>query len=88
MLAADKIGCEFQIADGANTMVEFHLTGQALWDRMNRAVEKVQERLEKQQARLSPLVSRTQSSVATLCEYGWHKPMKRLFARHVMWTFC
>ena len=28
-------------------MVEFHLTGQALWDRMNRAVEKVQERLEK-----------------------------------------
>jgi hypothetical protein len=28
-------------------MVSFHLTGQALWDRMNRAVEKVQERLEK-----------------------------------------
>ena len=28
-------------------MVDFHLTGQALWDRMNRAVEKVQERLEK-----------------------------------------
>ena len=28
-------------------MIEFHLTGQALWDRMNRAVEKVQERLEK-----------------------------------------
>lgn len=28
-------------------MTEFHLTGQALWDRMNRAVEKVQERLEK-----------------------------------------
>ena len=28
-------------------MVELHLTGQALWDRMNRAVEKVQERLEK-----------------------------------------
>ena len=28
-------------------MVEFHLTGQALWDRMNRAVEKVQQRLEK-----------------------------------------
>ena len=28
-------------------MVEFHLTGQALWDRMNRAVEKVQEQLEK-----------------------------------------
>jgi len=28
-------------------MVEFHITGQALWDRMNRAVEKVQERLEK-----------------------------------------
>lgn len=28
-------------------MVEFHLTGQALWDRMNRAVENVQKRLEK-----------------------------------------
>ena len=28
-------------------MVEFHLTGEALWARMNRAVEKVQERLEK-----------------------------------------
>ncbi|MEZ6124797.1 MAG: nucleotidyltransferase family protein [Planctomycetaceae bacterium] len=28
-------------------MVEFHLTGDALWDRMNRAVEKVQQRLEK-----------------------------------------
>lgn len=28
-------------------MVEFHLTGEALWKRMNRAVEKVQERLEK-----------------------------------------
>ena len=28
-------------------MTEFHLTGQALWDRINRAVEKVQERLEK-----------------------------------------
>jgi len=30
-----------------NTMIEFHLTGAALWERMNRAVEKVQERLEK-----------------------------------------
>jgi hypothetical protein len=28
-------------------MPEFHLTGQALWDRMNRAVENVQKRLEK-----------------------------------------
>ena len=28
-------------------MVEFHLTGEALWARMNRAVEKIQERLEK-----------------------------------------
>jgi len=28
-------------------MTEFHLTGQALWDRMNRAVENVQKRLEK-----------------------------------------
>jgi len=28
-------------------MVEFHLTGDALWTRMNRAVEKIQERLEK-----------------------------------------
>jgi len=28
-------------------MTEFHLTGAALWERMNRAVEKVQERLEK-----------------------------------------
>ena len=28
-------------------MMEFHLTGAALWNRMNRAVEKVQERLEK-----------------------------------------
>lgn len=28
-------------------MTEFHLTGAALWRRMNRAVEKVQERLEK-----------------------------------------
>ena len=28
-------------------MVEFHLTGQALWDRMERAVEKVQQRLER-----------------------------------------
>ena len=27
--------------------MEFHLTGDALWERMNRAVEKVQERLEK-----------------------------------------
>src|SRR4026208_2077208 len=27
--------------------VEFHLTGQALWDRMDRAVEKIQERLER-----------------------------------------
>ena len=28
-------------------MVDFHLTGEALWARMNRAVERVQERLEK-----------------------------------------
>jgi hypothetical protein len=28
-------------------MTEFRLTGAALWERMNRAVEKVQERLEK-----------------------------------------
>lgn len=28
-------------------MVEFHLTGQALWDRMDRAVEKIQQRLER-----------------------------------------
>jgi hypothetical protein len=28
-------------------MIEFHLTGAALWARMNRAVEKIQERLEK-----------------------------------------
>jgi hypothetical protein len=28
-------------------MVTFHLTGEALWQRMNRAVEKVQERLER-----------------------------------------
>jgi hypothetical protein len=28
-------------------MIQFHLTGQALWDRMNRAVEKIQERLER-----------------------------------------
>ena len=28
-------------------MVEFHLSGEALWKRMNRAVEKIQERLEK-----------------------------------------
>jgi len=27
--------------------VKFHLTGQALWDRMDRAVEKIQERLER-----------------------------------------
>lgn len=27
--------------------IEFHLTGQPLWDRMNRAVERIQERLEK-----------------------------------------
>ena len=27
--------------------MEFHLRGEALWDRMNRAVEKVQERLER-----------------------------------------
>ena len=28
-------------------MVTFHLTGDALWERMNRAVEKIQERLER-----------------------------------------
>jgi len=28
-------------------MVSFHLTGEALWARMNRAVEKIQERLER-----------------------------------------
>jgi len=28
-------------------MVSFHLTGQQLWDRMERAVEKIQERLER-----------------------------------------
>jgi hypothetical protein len=28
-------------------MTSFHLTGKALWDRMERAVEKVQERLER-----------------------------------------
>jgi hypothetical protein len=28
-------------------MVSFHLTGQALWDRMERAVQKIQERLER-----------------------------------------
>jgi hypothetical protein len=27
--------------------VKFHLTGQALWDRMDRAVERIQERLER-----------------------------------------
>ena len=28
-------------------MIQFHLTGAALWERMNRAVEKIQARLEK-----------------------------------------
>ena len=28
-------------------MIQFHLTGQALWDRMERAVEKIQQRLER-----------------------------------------
>ena len=28
-------------------MIKFHLTGQALWDRMERAVEKIQQRLER-----------------------------------------
>ena len=28
-------------------MTSFHLTGEALWQRMNRAVEKIQERLER-----------------------------------------
>lgn len=28
-------------------MIPFHITGQALWDRMERAVEKIQERLER-----------------------------------------
>lgn len=28
-------------------MIRFHLTGQALWDRMERAVEKIQQRLER-----------------------------------------
>ena len=32
--------------------MEFHLTGQALWDRMDRAVEKVQQRLERTAAAL------------------------------------
>lgn len=31
----------------ANGDVAFHLTGQPLWDRMNRAVEKIQQRLER-----------------------------------------
>ena len=28
-------------------MIQFHLTGQALWDRMERAVEEIQQRLER-----------------------------------------
>jgi hypothetical protein len=32
--------------------MKFHLTGQALWDRMERAVEKIQERLERTAAAL------------------------------------
>ena len=32
--------------------IEFHLTGPALWERMNRAVDKIQERLEKTTATL------------------------------------
>ena len=32
---------------GKPPTIEFHLTGPALWDRMNRAVDKIQERLEK-----------------------------------------
>jgi hypothetical protein len=31
----------------ARAMMQFHLTGEALWQRMERAVEKVQERLER-----------------------------------------
>ena len=37
----------------ANGDVAFHLTGQALWDRMNRAVEKIQQRLERTVATLT-----------------------------------
>ncbi len=33
-------------------MTPFHLTGQALWDRMERAVEKIQQRLERTAAAL------------------------------------
>jgi hypothetical protein len=36
----------------AKLMVTFHLTGEALWRRMERAVEKVQERLERTAATL------------------------------------
>lgn len=34
-------------------MVSFHITGDELWKRMNRAVEKIQERLEKTVATLT-----------------------------------
>ena len=37
----------------ANGDVAFHLTGQALWDRMNRAVERIQQRLERTVATLT-----------------------------------
>jgi hypothetical protein len=36
-------------------MIDFHLTGDALWTRMNRAVEKIQERLERTTAVLESI---------------------------------
>jgi hypothetical protein len=41
-----------QQAQFVNGVVSFHLTGSALWERMERAVEKVQERLERTAAAL------------------------------------
>ncbi len=40
-------GIEKTLANIARSMTKFHLTGEALWERMERADRKVQERLER-----------------------------------------
>ena len=46
--------------------IPFHLTGEALWRRMDRAVERIQERLEKTARTL-------EQAGVPLCHHWWQR---------------
>ena len=69
-------------------IISFHLTGKALWERMERAVQRIQERMERTATALGqagvPYAIIGDSAVRA----WWPRQTRRRFAQRATSTFC